>query len=192
MPCTNNLREIILALHEYHDDYGSLPPAFTVGQNGEPLHSWRTLLLPYLQQEELYNQIRLHEPWNSQHNKRFAELPLSIFCCPTAKSGLSYLAITTDGAVFNGPNACSFQEMLDGTSNTIALIEVSPLSKSWMEPVDFDERELAKKIQSPHLGGTQAAYVDGSVRFLQATIREQTLRALLTHSGGEQVRDEDW
>ena len=64
MQCMNNLKQIALALHNYSSDYNALPPAYTVDVDGKPLHSWRTLILPYLEQQALYETIDMTKPWN--------------------------------------------------------------------------------------------------------------------------------
>ena len=66
--CKNNLKQIGLALHNYHDIYHVFPPAYTVDGNGKPLHSWRTLILPYLDQAPLYLKIDLSKPWDDPAN----------------------------------------------------------------------------------------------------------------------------
>ena len=66
--CKNNLKQIGLALHNYHDEYGAFPPAYTVDADGKPLHSWRTLLLPYLDQRPLYATIDLTKAWDDPAN----------------------------------------------------------------------------------------------------------------------------
>ena len=57
--CKNNLKQIWLALHNYHDEYQAFPPAYTVDAEGQPLHSWRTLILPYMDQKPLYDKLDL-------------------------------------------------------------------------------------------------------------------------------------
>lgn len=84
--CWSNLKHINLALGNYHDDYGSFPPAYTVDAKGQPLHSWRTLLLPYLDQSELYRQIDLSKPWNDPANAAVVETALAVFQCPSART----------------------------------------------------------------------------------------------------------
>jgi hypothetical protein len=59
---------VALALHNYHDKHGRLPPAVVYGEDGKPLHSWRVLLLPFIAQGELYREFKLDEPWDSPHN----------------------------------------------------------------------------------------------------------------------------
>ena len=56
-------------MNNYEAQHGCFPPAYSVDKDGRPLHSWRVLLLPYLDEEELYKQLRLDEPWDSPHNK---------------------------------------------------------------------------------------------------------------------------
>src|SRR5262245_49759347 len=72
--CTNNLKQIALALHDYEQEHGALPPAYTVDAAGRPLHSWRTLILPYLEQEKLYQSIDLSKPWNDPANAQAREV----------------------------------------------------------------------------------------------------------------------
>src|SRR5690349_18772074 len=68
--CVNNLKQIAMALHDYEQAHNALPPAYTVDALGRPLHSWRTLILPYLEQEPLYKTIDLSKPWNDPANAK--------------------------------------------------------------------------------------------------------------------------
>jgi type II secretory pathway pseudopilin PulG len=67
--CSNNLKQIGIALHNYADEYGAFPPAYTVDAEGKPLHSWRTLILPFIEQGPLYEKIDLSKPWDDPANK---------------------------------------------------------------------------------------------------------------------------
>src|SRR6056297_1698819 len=80
--CKNNLKQIGLALHNYHDTYGSLPPAYTVDEQGRKLHSWRTLILPFLEEQALYEQIDLSQPWDSPANAAAFETIPIVYRCP--------------------------------------------------------------------------------------------------------------
>ena len=74
--CRNKMKQIGIALQKYHDEHGLFPPAYTVDAEGNPLHSWRTLILPYFEEpkwKEIYDQIRFDEPWDSEHNRQFNE-----------------------------------------------------------------------------------------------------------------------
>jgi type II secretory pathway pseudopilin PulG len=88
--CRNNLRQIAMALKSYADYYGSLPPAYTVDANGKPLHSWRTLILPYLDQQSLYAKIDLCKAWDDPVNfEAFTTIPYS-YLCPSATQSPNY------------------------------------------------------------------------------------------------------
>ena len=80
--CVNNLKQIALALHNYEQAHKALPPAYTVDAKGRPLHSWRTLILPYLEQEPLYQTIDLSKPWNDPANAKALETAASRFSLP--------------------------------------------------------------------------------------------------------------
>lgn len=82
--CLNNLHMFGLALHNYHDRYGSFPPAVVLDEHGNAAHSWRTILLPDVDAMPLYRQYRFDEPWNSPHNRDIASdvrIPGSIGQC---------------------------------------------------------------------------------------------------------------
>ena len=66
MTCCGHMSQLTLAFLVYHEVHGSFPPAYTVDENGKPLHSWRVLILPFIEQKALYDKIRLDEPWDSE------------------------------------------------------------------------------------------------------------------------------
>ena len=73
----------------YRDSWGQWPPVYTVDHEGKPLHSWRVLILPYLNDYanlRLYHSIRLNEPWNSRFNSRFHNKMPSVFRCPSLRT----------------------------------------------------------------------------------------------------------
>lgn len=138
--CQNNLKQIGLALHSYHDAWGSFPPAYTVDANGQRLHSWRVLILPYLGQTALYNSIDLTQPWDSPANARhLAAMPHEFGCPADAVRGstlTNYVAVVGDKCVFRGQEPVSIREITDGTSNTILVGEVAGANIPWMKPDD--------------------------------------------------------
>ena len=186
--CKNNLKQIGLALHNYHDTYGSLPPVYTVDANGSPLHSWRTLILPFTDQAPLYDSIDLTKPWNDPVNQKAYETDLQCYRCPSTDlppGYTNYMAITAEGGCFDRHAPRSFADIKDGTSSTLAVIEVpAEDSTHWMAPVDA-ERILATKMQSAHSGGAQGLLTDGSVRFFSETLAEETKAGLISINGGE-------
>ncbi|MCL2006114.1 MAG: DUF1559 domain-containing protein [Planctomycetaceae bacterium] len=208
MQCSNHMKVIGLALHNYHDAYQAMPPLYTVDADGKPLHSWRVLILPFIEQNALFQQIRLTEPWDSPHNSQFHQVRIPLYACPdnpnvAGRLNCTYSAISGDVA---GRNAVafvpatepgklvgnSFVAIRDGTSNTLAVVEVrQPFN--WMDPTaDIDLDTFAKGINKPdgragsfHTGGANAVFFDGAVRFIDDTIDSSILRALGTCSGGE-------
>ncbi len=70
-----------LAMRNYESAYGHLPPAVVYGENGQPLYSWRVLILPYIEEDELYRQFKLDEPWNSPHNIQLLERMPILYQC---------------------------------------------------------------------------------------------------------------
>lgn len=82
--CSNNLKQIGLALHAYHDTYNQLPPAVVYDQHGKPLYSWRVLLLPYLDEDRLYTQFKFDEPWDSPNNAALLKQMPPVYMHPGA------------------------------------------------------------------------------------------------------------
>jgi len=197
--CVNNLKQIGLAMHNYHDAYKCFPPAYIPDENGQPMHSWRVLILPYLECGTLYDQYDFDEPWDSPANLALADGMPSVFRCPSDPTSgpteTGYAMIVGPKALSDGPTATPIREILDGTSNTIMVVEASGCGINWLEPRDLDLDEFGLQINSAgaggihsyHPGGVNVLISDGSVRFLSETIDTRTLEALITKAGGEAV-----
>jgi len=71
--CKGKLKQLGLALFNYHEDYGSFPPAYIADTNGNPMHSWRLLLLPYMDEPELYSLYNFSQPWNAPGNSKLSD-----------------------------------------------------------------------------------------------------------------------
>ena len=157
----NNLKQIALAFHNYSDVYNAFPPAVIYGPDGKPWHSWRVLLLPFLEQAALYEQYDFSEPWDSPKNIKLAETVLAVYRDPAREGNdayTDYAAIVGENAIFR-PDfvkmksvddfpACltgkktHFRDVTDGTSNTIMFATLDPSRKiPWTKPEDivFDE-----------------------------------------------------
>ncbi|HEY2250622.1 MAG TPA: DUF1559 domain-containing protein [Planctomycetaceae bacterium] len=203
--CKNNLKQIGLALHNYHDEFGCFPPAFIADANGRPMHSWRVLLLPYLDQAPLYVQYRFDEPWDGPNNRKLADKILPIFNCPSEVHGdgksaatmTSYVAVVGPETAWPGNTATSIRDIKDGTSNTLLIVEVANSRIHWMEPRDLHVVQMAptinakfgQGISSLHTGGAHALLADGSVRFISEQTTAELIRALLTVHGKEKIGD---
>jgi prepilin-type processing-associated H-X9-DG protein len=194
--CTNNLKQIAIALHSYHDVYGTFPPAYLADADGKPMHSWRVLILPFIEQQSLYQAYNFDEPWDGPNNRQLAaQTPLTFRCTSDAAGATStlYAAITGPGTIFDGPTGSSIASITDGTSNTLMIAETTS-GINWTEPRDLDVNQMSfainggpTEISSHHPGGAQAAFADGSVHFLSQAVGAQVLRALITKAGNEGV-----
>ena len=186
----NNMRRIGLALHNYHSANGKFPPPVLLGPDGKTPHSWRVAILPYLEQQPLYSQYRLDEPWDGANNRKVLALIPATYRHLDAKPGeaASYFAITGEAAIFSGTEGTGIARITDGTSNTIFVVEAER-DIPWTKPEDipFDPKAAPPKLGGFTPGGFNAGFADGSVRFLKDSISPITLKALFTKAGGEVV-----
>lgn len=196
--CTNNLKQIALALHNYEQTYHALPPAYTVDASGRPLHSWRTLILPYLKQEALYKSIDLSKPWNDPANASALATEVGLFRCPDAagpRNTTTYLALVGSDACFERTQPRPLGAITDAQSATLMVIEAGEENAiPWMAPFDADEAlvmGLTPTSKVHHQGGTNGACVDGSVRFLKISAPPSVRRAMISISGND-ADSADW
>ncbi len=200
--CKSDMRQLGVALAVYHDTFGCFPPAYIADQNGVPMHSWRVLILPYFEDEEchrLYEQYDLNEPWDGPNNSKLAmEMPYPYGCSyDQSESNTSFVAVIGDQTAWAGTSTRSIQQITDGTSKTISVIEVKDSGIRWTEPRDLTLAEASRPINSVsstaisslHGDGAHALLCDGSVRFLTKELPPETLRAMLTANGGEPIED---
>jgi prepilin-type processing-associated H-X9-DG protein len=213
----NNLKQIGLAMHNFASANGQFPPAVIFGPDGKPWHSWRVLLLPFLEQMALYNAYDFSQPWDSPKNKPLIDKMPSVYRDPiygdARESYTNYAAFVGPNAIFRPAGAqqkdpknlplaqggVGFQNITDGTSNTVMVSSVEPARKiPWTKPEDIDVGPAFKGFGQP--GGIAAPYTfrgpgggksapflfaDGSVRTIGTSIHAQTLTAILTCQGGE-------
>lgn len=198
--CSNNLKQIGLALQNYADVNKAFPPAYLADENGRPIHSWRVLILPYMEQKALYDRYNFDEPWDGPNNSQLAALMPPAYRCPSepvsgpAISTTSYAAITGPGTLFDADTSASFAAIKDGTSQTLAVAEAANAGIPWMEPRDLDIKQMTMRvngspndISSHHPGGAQAVFADGHTTFLSSSVTVSVLRALFSKAGGEPI-----
>ena len=193
--CVNNLRQIALAVHNYHAANNTFPRPAIVGPSGKPLLSWRVAILPYLEQQELYDKFKQDEAWDSPHNKALLKEIPSVYRCPSRgrveSFTTNYRVFAGDGALFEKGREIGVADVTDGTAATIMAVESSE-SVPWTKPDDlpFDPAAAPtlRGAGSPHPGGFHAAMASSAVRFLKNTIDPGVFRALITRAAGEVVR----
>lgn len=200
--CTNNLKQIGIALANYHEAYKTYPPGYLADSDGKPKHSWRVLLLPFFEDPEilaLAKQYDFREPWNGPHNRLLTDKMPIVYRCPSDVENsdkANYVAVVGESTAWPAPAARRIRDLVDGTSTTISVVEVVDSDISWMEPRDltFEQAGLGINrpgsqpgIRSRHGGGAQFLFCDGSVHYLNNEIPHDTLQKLLTATGGEEV-----
>lgn len=181
----NNLKMQMLALHNTHDTFHGFPAAYTMNKDKKPLLSWRVHILPFIEQQQLYQQFKLDEPWDSEHNKKLIEKMPQVYRSPASNAPpgtTTYLAVGGPRGMFTKPEAAgpeptrgglTMSAITDGTSNTIAIVEASDAQAViWTKPEEFipDEKDPLKGLAGPYPGGFNVAMCDGSVRFIRLTI----------------------
>jgi hypothetical protein len=187
----NNLKQIALAMYNFHDSMGVLPADAIYDKSGKPLLSWRVAILPYLEEQKLYAEFKLDEPWDSERNKKLLARMPKVYA---PLSGSTQLANATFYQVFTGPDT-PFQgtrgprlpaSIPDGTSNTILIIEADkPVPWTKPEDIPYSDKKPIPKLGGLFADGFHVALADGSVRFIdRRKISETTLRhAICPHDG---------
>jgi len=196
----------MVAIHSYHADFGALPPPYTIDANGRKLHSWRTLLLPYLDAATTYNELRLDEPWDSPHKvaveKRISIRTKDFFACPkdpvfrqSQWFDTNYFAVIGPRTIWKVDGSVSLDDVADGTQRTICFIEVADSGVHWMEPRDLHFERMSFVLNGPsnhglsshhesnswteHVGVCHVGVLDGLALALPASISQRELRELL-------------
>ncbi|MDA1214911.1 MAG: DUF1559 domain-containing protein, partial [Planctomycetota bacterium] len=197
--CKNNLKQIGLALHNYHDRYGTFPPAYIADENGKPMHSWRMLILPFLDAMNVYKKYKFSEPWDSPSNRQLVEFMPALYRCPSHYGSTNgsqkqaetftttYHAITGPETMWPGGHGISIGEIKDGSTDTLAVIELDQREMNWMDPNEVSLDELQELYCKPwleeeyaHTGGTHALHCDGNVRFYSWLTSAEYWRSLWT------------
>lgn len=185
-----------MAVVNYHAANGSYPPAFITDENGNPKHSWRVLILPYLEEQELFDRYDFTQPWNSAANLNLAtEMPPVYAFHGEYNPGVvttNYLAVVGENTVWPGASPRTADEVTDQHSTTIMLVENAGENVHWMEPRDLHADSMSLVVNDPK--GVSSKYLapavamlDDSLRRLEDELPENVFRAMLTVNGGERI-----
>jgi hypothetical protein len=200
--CKAHLKQIALALHAYHDVHGSFPPAYVKGPDGEPWHSWRVLLLPYLGQEQLHARYNFDQPWDGPDNRPLATEAPAVYQCQVssgANDRANYFAIVSRRSMWPAYQSVALADVMDGSSNTLQVVEDPRGDVIWTAPVDLTATEFRQRLpeHSPHgdddSGGRHVVLADGAVRFLRGDLEEALIASLITpHYAHATFNGDDW
>ena len=184
MGANNDLKWVIVALHGYHDKHGHFPLVVEMDEQGQPMHSWRTIIEPFLDSSDAQsrsNSYNLKQRWDSESNKasiqqhRFGHIPFQ------------FLAVVGPHAAWNRDGPRKFADFKDGTSNTIMVIGIRDSGIAWNEPSDamFDGKDILVNGRPLELNQKIfAAFADGSVRY---GVYRHDMAALFTIDAGDAV-----
>ncbi len=171
--CASKLHEIAKALEFYYSKHDSFPPAYLAGKDGKPTHSWRVLLLPFVEYDALYRQFDLNQPWDAPGNRNPAAAPLREFLCPnesgpgpSGSTPTSYLAVVGPGAAWQGEKPRRLADFGGKAAETIMVVESLKSGIRWAEPRDIAlgshaavYPDLATMLAPAHPGGRDAHFL---------------------------------
>jgi hypothetical protein len=155
-------------------------------------------LLPYVEQQALYNQFKLDEPWDSENNKKLIEKMPKLYA-PAAKPGkpgYTHMQMVVGPSAMQPPVARIPASFPDGMSNTIAVVEAAE-PVIWTKPADVMlpgpqwPKDFRKLFGGQFPGGFNVALWDGWVRFIPDSMSDNTLALALCPNDG-QVLPADW
>ncbi|MFO0915039.1 MAG: DUF1559 domain-containing protein [Pirellulales bacterium] len=197
--CIPNVRELQLAVLNYESASRRFPPPFTVDAQGNRLHSWRVLILPYLGETELFDQIDLKKPWNDPVNLKFADRMPDVFRCPQFKpktrdqrNTTAYVAVVGARTVWPPSGRRTIRNITDRHQATLSIVESEAYRTNWMAPNDptFDQIVSADGTarsflgDSPHQGVSVCAFVDVHTKALPWDLSLKSLQELLIIDDG--------
>ncbi|HBJ37612.1 MAG TPA: hypothetical protein DDZ51_23220 [Planctomycetaceae bacterium] len=209
-----NIERIASALNAYAADHGTYPPPVIRRPDGTLMHSWRVLVLPYLDQKELFNDYDMNQPWDSPSNLELTSRMPAVYRAASSQlygSDAAYFLITGPGTLFPPAPASdpagSFRPLSPGAvsddhGQTLLVVEASSLTSnyypSWLEPHDLDVTLMqgvigtssGREMGGVNVGGAVVATVDGRSHFLSDQTSPSTVMALITVSGGEPLADD--
>jgi hypothetical protein len=216
--CCANIKCLAMALHSYHEANGCFPPAYIADKQGRPMHSWRTLLLPYVDGKKIYERYDFNEPWDGPNNRKLqSSMPGRWrdrwYACPEDERRddsepiyTNYLAVVGPDSAWRGTKALC-QSDIAPTSNTVFLIEVADSNVIWTEPRDFDVAWLSSPtppmtISSHHApekqflritptAGANIALADSRAPFVPSEVLESRRLPDMLKVGGFTESDSD-
>ena len=196
----NNLKQIGLAMHNYYDVYSMFPPGGIYTKNDEPYNAWMTSILPFVEQADLYSQIDFNQPWTAPQNQPLFQSVIPGFLNPNIGPEVSQVVggfgashYAGNSQILKSNGSVRFDNMTDGTSITILAGEVSGGFMAWGDPENRRDPANGLGTAPNQFGGpsgqrgVQMLLADGSVRFISENIDPQTLKALASPDGNEQV-----
>jgi hypothetical protein len=185
----NNMKQIGLAFHAFHDTTGSFPTDIK-DKDGKALLSWRVAILPYIEQDQLYKLFKLNEPWDSANNKPLIAKMPEIYA-PIRVKGKEgetfYQTVTGPNTLFDGKTRRTFVNITDGTSNTGMVFQAAE-AVTWSKPADMVlDAKKPLKLGGMFDGESHVTMGDGSVKTLKKDPDANELKKLINPADGNVI-----
>lgn len=189
----NNMKQIVLAMHNYNDDHQKLPAASLKTKDGKPGLSWRVALLPYIEQGNLHKQFKLDEPWDSPNNIKLLNQMPNTYASPGEEGGTTthYRVFVGNGAMFDHDKSLFFTDITDGTSNTVAFVEATN-AVPWTKPeeLDYNPNGDLPPLGLPDRKGILVAMADGAVYVVSRNVGPSHWHRAIQYRDGQKPGDE--
>lgn len=184
--CAGNLATLARIMHDYVLEKRSYPPAAIYSKDGKPLLSWRVALLERMDEEELFKEFKIDEPWDSAHNKKLIKKMPKLYALPgveTKEPGMTFFQVFTGkGTIFESKEGLKLTDQLKGDGPNFMIVEAGE-PVPWTQPNDL---AYDPKIPLPKLGRlTDAGFfatftVQGDrVQFIPRSTAEKELRSMI-------------
>lgn len=187
-----NMKQIGIALHNYHDQHQLFPPGAIETAAGTPYHSWQAQILPYIDLNHLYRKIDFNKPWTDPTHQPIFKQEISLYLNPaiqetTSPEGYALSHYVGNELLLKKNASFRIREVTDGLSNTIMAMEIGENFKPWGDPTNINEpvKIMGPGKKTPFRDGNHVLFSDGSVRFVSRDIDPTILKELSTPAGGE-------
>lgn len=187
----NNVKQVGLALHNYHAAYKQLPFTEVTDASGRPMLGWRLAISPFVEGQPQWEALAKDEPWDSESNLALVQNPPMAYQSPTGEIGeTSIFAVVAPSGLFppTPMTKVEFGDVRDGLSSTLMLIELPNRSVPWtsMDNLTPDEAFAAiRDLQPPNVAHVLIG--DGAVQALSPDVDRETFDAMISKDGGENV-----
>ena len=150
-----HLMQIAIALENYHEHHGCFPPAYVMDEHHTRMHSWRVLLLPYLDQESLYSRYKFDEPWNSPANRSLAKLIPMVYRCPAdseahvdaEETTANYVVVVGEDTMWPGHESMNRVSAGCSSLDRVFVLEIRDSDIQWTEPRDLTPEQVLALVQ---------------------------------------------